>query len=159
MAVLDNSRHERFAQELAKGKSQAEAYELAGYKPSRSAAARLAADVNICNRVAELAERVAKRTELTAERLIERLLRIADVAEKTGIKTDEDTGEATGSSSKHLSVARAALMDAAKLNGLIVERQAIGGDPEGAPIKTVDVSGLSPEQLRALASVKLRTDG
>ena len=34
---LKNPRHERYAQELAKGKSQAEAYEAAGYKPSRSA--------------------------------------------------------------------------------------------------------------------------
>jgi hypothetical protein len=41
--VLKDAKHERFAQELAKGKSQAEAYVAAGYKPSRSAATRLAA--------------------------------------------------------------------------------------------------------------------
>lgn len=122
MPVLSNPKHERFAQELAKGKSQIDAYEAAGYNPSRSAAARLFSDVNICERVAEIAERVAVRTELTAASLTERLLKIADVAEKTGIAFDEESGEATGSSSKHLGVARLALMDAAKLNGLIIER-------------------------------------
>lgn len=126
VSVLSNPRHERFAQELAKGKSQVEAYESAGYQPSRSAAARLAADVSICARVSELAERVAAKTELTAEKLTERLLRIADVAEKTGIKTDED-GALVVSSSRHLSVARASLMDAAKLNGLIIDKAEVKG--------------------------------
>lgn len=122
MAALSNPRHERFAQELAKGKSQIEAYEAAGYQPNPSAASRLATDVKVCERVAEIAERVATRTELTAASLTERLLRIADIAEKTGIATDDETGEATGSSSKHLGVARLALMDAAKLNGLVVDK-------------------------------------
>lgn len=38
---------------------------------------------------------------------------------------------------------------------------AIGGDPNAPPVSTkteVDVSSLSPEQLRALASVRLRSD-
>ena len=35
MGPLLNSKHERFAQELAEGKSMNEAYEAAGYKPSR----------------------------------------------------------------------------------------------------------------------------
>jgi phage terminase small subunit len=122
MPALKNARHERFAQELAKGKSQAEAYVSAGYKPSRSAAARLFADVNICARLAELSERVAAKTEITAAQIAERLMRIADVAEKTGVKVDHETGEAKESSSKHLGVARAALMDVAKLNGLVVDK-------------------------------------
>ena len=74
---LKNPRHERFAQELAKGKSQGEAYADAGYSPSRSSAARLASDANICARVAVLQERVAKRTEVTVAGITERLLRIA----------------------------------------------------------------------------------
>lgn len=127
MPPLTNARHERFAQELAKGKSQGEAYELAGYRPSRSAAARLAADVNICARLAELQERVAVRTELSVASITERLLKIADVAERTGIELDEETGQPLKSSSKHLGVARASLMDAAKLNGLVVEKQEHSG--------------------------------
>jgi hypothetical protein len=39
---LKNARHERFAQELAKGASQAEAYARAGYKPSEQIRARCA---------------------------------------------------------------------------------------------------------------------
>jgi phage terminase small subunit len=121
MSALKNARHERFAQELAKGKSQTDAYQAAGYRPSRSAAARLAADVNICARVSEIAERVSIQTALTAADLTKRLMRIADVAEQTGITLDE-AGDATASSSKHLGVARAAIMDAAKLNGLIIDK-------------------------------------
>ncbi len=34
MPVLKNSRHERFAQNVAKGMSATEAYEKAGYKPN-----------------------------------------------------------------------------------------------------------------------------
>jgi phage terminase small subunit len=35
MPVLSNPKHERFAQELAKGKTADEAYQLAGCKPNR----------------------------------------------------------------------------------------------------------------------------
>lgn len=109
MPVLQNARHERFAQELAKGRSQADAYVEAGYRSSRSAAARLAADVNICERVSEIAERVAIRTEITAAEITDRLLAIAKMAEGK----DE---------AAMLQVARASLMDAAKLNGLVVDK-------------------------------------
>lgn len=109
MPALSNSRHERFAQALSKGMSQGDAYVEAGYKASRSAAARLAADVNICARVAEIAERVAIRTEVTAAEITDRLLAIAKKAERK----DE---------AAMLQVARASLMDAAKLNGLVVDK-------------------------------------
>lgn len=109
MAALSNSRHERFAQALAKGLSQSEAYEEAGYKPSRSAAARLAADVNICERVSAIQNRAAERTEISVASITERLLAIATKAEKSG-------------DAPMLQAARASLMDAAKLNGLVVEK-------------------------------------
>lgn len=109
MAALSNARHERFAQELAKGKSATEAYVLAGYEESRSAASRLSANVNVQARAAELKDRAAAKTELTVASITERLIKIADEAQALG--------EASG-----LAVARASMMDAAKLNGLIVER-------------------------------------
>lgn len=109
MPALSNPKHERFAQALAKGMSQSDAYEEAGYKPSRSAAARLAADVNICERVAEIQERAAARTEITVASITERLLAIATRAEKV-------------SDAPMLQAARASLMDAAKLNGLVVDK-------------------------------------
>ena len=109
MAALENSRHERFAQELAKGKSQGEAYVAAGYKESRSAAARLAADVNICARLAEIQERGALRAEVTIATLTADLLRL------------RDKGEALMYAAG-LSVARNSVMDIAKLNGLVIDK-------------------------------------
>ena len=145
MPVLRNARHERFAQELAKGKSQSEAYEAAGYNPSRSAAARLFSDVNIRERLAELGERVAAKTEITAALLAERLMRIADVAEKTGIAVDDETGEARESSSKHLGVARAALMDVAKLNGLIVDKADLTSSDGSLSPKPTIIEFVAPD--------------
>ena len=114
MPVLSNARHERFAQELAKGKSQGDAYTEAGYKPSRSAAARLAADVNICERVAEIQERAAIRVEVTVAGITEKLLKIAEKAEGS-------------SEAAMLQAARASYMDAAKLNGLVVDKKQVEG--------------------------------
>lgn len=70
MAVLTNPRHERFAQELAKGKTADEAYRLAGYQENRGNASTLKANQNVLKRVAELQERVAVKAEVTAESLI-----------------------------------------------------------------------------------------
>lgn len=78
MPALKNARHERFVQALAKGKSQEEAYTLAGYKPSRSAASRLAADVNICERLAELTERAADKAVIDKAWVLERLRQNAE---------------------------------------------------------------------------------
>lgn len=122
MAILPNQKHELFAQALAKGKTQEEAYVEAGYKPDRGAASRLSAKVNISARVAELQERAATRTELTVADLTRRLLAIAAKGE-------------TATDAPLLSVARASLMDAAKLNGLIVDRKELSG-PDGADIPT-----------------------
>lgn len=119
MPALTNAKHERFAQELAKGRSQTEAYANAGYKGDRTAASRLSTNVNIQERLAELQERSAIRTELTVASVTERLMRLADIAEKTGQKLDE-SGNVAESSPRHFAVARAALMDVAQLNGLVV---------------------------------------
>lgn len=47
MPALTNPRHERFAQGLAKGKTQAEAYADAGYKPSEPNASRLTSNEKV----------------------------------------------------------------------------------------------------------------
>lgn len=109
MAALANPKHERLAQELAKGKTQIEAYGAAGYRSNPSAASRLAADVKICERVAEIQERGAIRAEVTIATLTADLLRLRDKGEMLA--------EAPG-----LSVARAAVMDIAKLNGLVIDK-------------------------------------
>lgn len=54
MPPLSNPRHERYAQELAKGKSKVEAYEEAGYSRDRGNAVRLTANDSVQKRLAEL---------------------------------------------------------------------------------------------------------
>lgn len=134
MPALSNPKHERFAQALAKGLSQSDAYKEAGYRPSRSAAARLAADVNICERVAFIQTKAAERTEITVAGITDRLLKIAARAEA---KDDASM----------LSVARASLMDAAKLNGLVVEK----GDHQHKHIG-LSVTYVTPAEAQAPAS-------
>lgn len=76
MSVLENARHERFAQELAKGKTADEAYQLAGYKENRHNASRLKTNEHISVRVEEILGRVAERAEITQARVLEELAKI-----------------------------------------------------------------------------------
>lgn len=114
MPVLKNAKHERFAQEMAKGETADAAYELAGFSANRGNAIRLKANESVAARVAEIQGKAAVRTEITVASITERLLAIATRGEG---KDDAPM----------LSVARASLMDAAKLNGLVVEKQEIAG--------------------------------
>ena len=112
MPALSNPKHERFAQALAKGKSQAEAYADAGYKPSEPNASRLRSNDKVQERVAEILDRAATRAEITVASITDRLLAIAAKAEKSR-------------EAPMLQAARASLMDAAKLNGLVVDKSSI----------------------------------
>lgn len=132
MPALDNHRWERVAQHLAKGESQIDAYVNSGYRYSTGAAARLCANVSIQARAAELLDRAAMRVELTRADVLSRLAEIAD------------KGHAMNTA-PGLQVARAAMMDAAKLNGWIVDRHA--GPTGGAIPFTFDLSGASSEEL------------
>ena len=68
MPALSNPKHERFAQELAKGKSAEESYALAGFSPNRGNASVLKHKQNILDRVTEiLDEREAIHAQATAE--------------------------------------------------------------------------------------------
>lgn len=70
MPVLSNPRHERFAQELAKGKTADEAYVEAGYQENRHNASRLKTNETIANRISEIQARAASRVEVTRASLI-----------------------------------------------------------------------------------------
>ena len=109
MAALDNARHERFAQELAKGKTADEAYQEAGYSENRGNATRLKANESVAARVAEILGRAAVRTEISVASATAHFLRLAEKAEKLG--------DAPG-----IQASRASMMDACKLNGLVVEK-------------------------------------
>lgn len=68
MPVLDNPRHEIFAQQLAIGKSQTEAAQLVGYA-NRKVASKLATKEDIQSRVAELQAELAGANLVTATKL------------------------------------------------------------------------------------------
>ena len=65
MAILQNARHERFAQDKAKGKSTGPAYTAAGYKATGHSAevagGRLLKNVEVRNRIAGLQGSTAKQ--------------------------------------------------------------------------------------------------
>lgn len=73
MPVLPNPKHERFAQELAKGKSADAAYVAAGYRENHGNAGALRRQQHISIRVAELLERARSIEVIATERAIERL--------------------------------------------------------------------------------------
>ena len=106
MPALKNHKHEWFAQALAKGKSQAEAYSDAGYTPSEPNASRLTRNDKVQKRVSEIQERSIVRTEITLASLIQEAGDIQEAA-----KAD-----------KQYSAATAALTAKAKLAGLWIEK-------------------------------------
>lgn len=112
MPILKNQKHERFAQELAKGKTATEAYVLAGYKESRPNAATLRTNQNVLDRIAELQGKAAARAMTTIE----------DIARQL----DEDREFARQCNSASASVA--ATMGKAKVLGLIVEKSEHAGE-------------------------------
>jgi hypothetical protein len=106
MAALSNAKWERFAQGLAKGKTQADAYADAGYKPSEPNASRLTSNDKVQARVAELKDIGSMRAEVTLESLIREAGEIQEAA-----KTE-----------KQYSAATAALTAKAKLAGLWIDK-------------------------------------
>jgi len=74
MPGLRNVRHERFAQEVAQGKSAGEAYRLAGYRAANhsaeTAGPRLLKNVQVQRRIVQLRQKVARKAEITLESLL-----------------------------------------------------------------------------------------
>lgn len=133
MPVLDNPRHERFAQYLLKGKSAAEAYVMAGYKDNRHNAAALARDEHILTRVKELQASAATRAEKT----------VADIS----LQLDED--RALAHKVEQAGAAVSASLGHAKLFGHLKDKV----DHSGAVAMKLDLSGLSNEQLAQLETI------
>jgi phage terminase small subunit len=128
MPALENPKHERFAQGLAKGKSASQAYVDAGYKESRPAASRLSTNVNVVSRVAELQDIGSLRAEVTLESLIREAGEIQEAA-----KTE-----------KQYSAATAALTAKAKLAGLWIDKA------ENTNRNVVDPNQVSDAELAAV---------
>ena len=88
MAVLDNARHELFAQGLAMGRPMIEAYVKAGYQRNYGGSSHLNAKPEVQHRVRELLEVGAQNAELSVEKVLRELARIgfADVRELHGVE-------------------------------------------------------------------------
>jgi phage terminase small subunit len=72
MPTLRNPKHERFAQEIANGKSISAAYKLAGFKPHRGNASSLGRKQSIAERVAEILRSREQKNAKVTERAIEK---------------------------------------------------------------------------------------
>ncbi len=127
MPVLPNQRHERFAQELAKGKSADEAYETAGYNRSRKNAHRLRTNEGIQARMRELQRPAAAAVGVTVQSILEELKEARDLA----IEWEQ------------ASAAVSASMGRAKVAGLIVDK--------GQVSVTHAYEGMTDEELFAEA--------
>ena len=139
--MLRNQRRERFAQLLASGKTATDAYEQAGYKPSKSNGAWLARKEDISSRIAEIsterweqeqasAAATVQRTAITRQSLVEKLEATLAAAEAAG----------------QYSAAVTATKEIAVLLGIRIERSERGG-----PGEFDWVDHLNVDQLRALA--------
>ncbi len=109
MPMLQNPRHEAFAQALAKGKTRAEAYVEVGYKPSEPHASRLASNGKVTARVAELLGRAADRAVVSIETIARQLDEDRQLARELG-----QAGAAVN-----------ATMSKAKLYGLVTDRHEV----------------------------------
>lgn len=107
MPILDNARHERFAQGLAKGLTADAAYTEAGYTPNRKNASRLKTDEDIQRRVEELQSRATEGIIVTKQWLIEQLIDTASRAKDDATRASEV----------------AALKEIATITGHRIERQ------------------------------------
>ena len=136
MPVLKNARHERFAQELAKGKTADEAYVEAGFTANRGNAARLKANESIRKRVDEIKSRVAEKAEWTAADRLQALKTIFDSHAQNDAR-----------------VAISAIAEANKMQGSYAPQRREHTGPNGGPIQTVDLTNVTDDQLNALEAI------
>ena len=104
MPVLANTKHELFAQALAKGETADAAYQLAGYVANRHNASRLKTNETILERVAELQAAVADKLVIdeayvlgTIHDTVERCRQAKPVLDRKGdpVLTELPNGEVT----------------------------------------------------------------
>ena len=139
MPALPNPRHEAFAQALAAGKSQEQAYALAGFKANRGNASTLVRkQQSILKRVEEIqgrkveaevraVEKLAEKIAVSKEYVISRLRENVDRAMQHRPVLDAE-GNPTGEYRYDGMVANKALELLGKTLGLYIERKEIG-DP------------------------------
>jgi phage terminase small subunit len=135
--MLTNPRQERFCQYLAQGKTATEAYELAGYRPSRHNAAYLAKKQVIIDRLAQISTPLAKKTQITAETLIQRHDKIYQLALEN----------------RQLNAGVSANREISILTGHRIERAEIGAPGEFDHLSDAELEAAVRERLVALGFV------
>jgi phage terminase small subunit len=90
MPILDDPKHEKFANLLAKGTKQNAAYKAAGYKPNASHASRLARNGKVEARVAELQAAAAEKTGIDIQQVLEELIKIGFANMRDYIRVTDD---------------------------------------------------------------------
>lgn len=90
MPVLANTKHERFACEVAKGVPLEKAYVLAGYRPDPKNAARLTKNDGVRARIDEILTQAAKKVGVTIESVMAELAKIgfANIADYVDVSGD-----------------------------------------------------------------------
>ena len=100
MAALKDARRERFAQEIVKGRSTAEAFEIAGFKPNPGNARRLRVDEAVSKRIEALLDRREAIDEAATKKTIDRLAitkeRVLGELAKIGFANISDYVDLTG---------------------------------------------------------------
>ena len=81
MPLLQNPKHEAFAQARAKGTYLEDAYEIAGFRPGRGHASRLAARADVAERIAELRAAHHLASDASIVTVINTLLRMVEDSE------------------------------------------------------------------------------
>lgn len=81
MPLLENPRHEAFAQARAKGVRLEDAYEDAGFTPGNRHASRLAERREVIDRIAELCALQADLYDANLQGVVASLLRVAKASE------------------------------------------------------------------------------
>lgn len=134
MPVLINPRHERFAQELAKGKTADDAYATAGFKPNRGNASTLKANQSIIDRLAELQGKSAEVAMVTRVSLI----------------AEAEAARVLAMSIENPSAAISAVREKGILSGERVERAEIGYAGEFAQLSDAELEAEFYEQAQEL---------
>jgi phage terminase small subunit len=138
MPVLSQPRYERFAQGLAKGKTNSEAYLYAGYaagagKDVRSNASTLARKPEIISRVAELQSGQAKRIGVTVDHLVSELDDMLRLAKRV----------------KHPAAGVGAILAKGKLLGLIVDKAEVDATVRKPARAPTDQKQMSMDEWQA----------
>lgn len=141
MPPLSNPRHERFAQELAKGKSADEAYQAAGYRQNRGNATTLKANQSVQARLEELQSRATEGIVLTRQWVIERLVENANRAMQA--EAVERDGVPTGEYRYEGSVANRALELLGKELGMFVDRI-----EQDQAVRMISADPMTPDEWR-----------